>query len=181
MGPCHSRVLTASATFTGSVGPSVGQPPAEVIIGVQKNSFWLLRNTLNWAKMMALVTAAAPWLSHLCVLYSLQGCTGNQSKFKLNLNTAEACVLSPLLLTPFTHDCTPICCIISQSLLMMPQLLTWSLRRMRHYKRELDWLVVWCKNDGPVLNTSKTKELYFRRSKVMEHLHSTYREKPLRW
>lgn len=92
----------------------------------------------------------------------------------LNTGAPQGCVLSPMLFTLFTHDCTPIH--TSNSIIRFAANTTVVGLILDNeetaYRLEVEHLAMWCKDNNLVLNTSKTKEMIidFRRTKEKAHL-----------
>nr|XP_033487514.1 uncharacterized protein si:ch1073-145m9.1 [Epinephelus lanceolatus] len=99
--------------------------------------------------------------------------TNTSGSITLSTGAPQGCVLRPLLFTLLTHVCTP----------------TYSTNRMvkfadnttlvglitkdneTHYRKEVNHLTTWCRDNNLLLNVSKTKEIVvdFRRGWVVVH------------
>ncbi|KAK3534494.1 hypothetical protein QTP86_016310, partial [Hemibagrus guttatus] len=111
-------------------------------------------------------------------IYSfLTGCSqrvrvGHHTSTVLSISTGspQGCVLSPLLYSLFTHDCTPTH--HSNTIVKFADDVTvaglFSGGDKSAYRDEVERLTVWCRENNLLLNTSKTKELVidYRRKKT---------------
>ena len=88
---------------------------------------------------------------------------GNNISSSITLSTGapQGCVLSPLLFTLLTHDCTPTHS--SNHLVKFADDTTLvgliSNGDETHYRKEVELLTRWCKDNNLLLNVSKTKEV----------------------
>ena len=88
---------------------------------------------------------------------------GDNTSNSITLSTGapQGCVLSPLLFTLLTHDCTPTHS--SNHLVKFADDTTLvgliTENDETHYRREVELLTSWCKNNNLLLNVSKTKEI----------------------
>lgn len=83
------------------------------------------------------------------------------TSIKMNIGAPQGCVLSPVLYTLYTHDCSPVH--PSNSIIKFADDTTVvgliSNGDESAYREEIHRLAVWCSTNSLVLNTSKTKEL----------------------
>lgn len=79
----------------------------------------------------------------------------------MNSGAPQGCVLSPVLYTLYTHDCSPVHS--SNSIIKFAEDTTVvgliSNGEESAYPEEIHRLAAWCSKNSLVLNTSKTKEL----------------------
>ncbi|KAK3550504.1 hypothetical protein QTP86_033403, partial [Hemibagrus guttatus] len=98
-------------------------------------------------------------------------CQSEKPHITLNTGAPQGCVLSPALLTLFTHDCKPIHS--SNTIVRFADDTTVvgliSGNDETHYREEVQHLVEWCMESDLVLNTTKTKEILvdYRRTQKM--------------
>ncbi|KAK3521702.1 hypothetical protein QTP70_015808, partial [Hemibagrus guttatus] len=98
-------------------------------------------------------------------------CQSEKPHITLNTGAPQGCVLSPALLTLFTHDCKPIHS--SNTIVRFADDTTVvgliSGNDETHYREEVQHLVEWCMESDLVLNTTKTKEIVvdYRRTQKM--------------
>ncbi|XP_048089938.1 uncharacterized protein LOC125287899 [Alosa alosa] len=90
----------------------------------------------------------------------------SSSTITLNNDVPQGCVLSPLLYSPFTHDCAPV--YDSNAITKFADDTT----VVGLIREEVQHLAMWCKNNNLALNTQKTKEIIvdFRRAKSRAHI-----------
>ena len=97
---------------------------------------------------------------------------GHNTSMDLNLSTGspQGCVLSPLLYTLYTHDCSPV--YTNNTIVKFADDTTVvgliSNGDESAYRDEVERLVGWCRENNLLLNTAKTKELVvdFRRKRT---------------
>uniref|UniRef100_A0A669CX86 Reverse transcriptase domain-containing protein n=1 Tax=Oreochromis niloticus TaxID=8128 RepID=A0A669CX86_ORENI len=88
---------------------------------------------------------------------------GNKVSNSITLSTGapQGCVLSPLLFTLLTHDCTPT--YSSNHLVKFADDTTLvgliTKGDETHYRKEVELLTTWCRDNNLLLNVSKTKEV----------------------
>ena len=100
---------------------------------------------------------------------------GNNTSSSITLSTGapQGCVLSPLLFTLLTHDCTPTHS--SNHLVKFADDTTLvgliTKGDETHYREEVELLTRWCKDNNLLLNVSKTKEIVvnFQRGHTQHH------------
>ncbi|KAI3358148.1 hypothetical protein L3Q82_003149 [Scortum barcoo] len=100
---------------------------------------------------------------------------GNNISSSITLSTGapQGCVLSPLLFTLLTHDCTPTHS--SNHLVKFADDTTLvgliTKGDETHYRKEVQLLTRWCKDNNLLLNVSKTKEIVvsFQRGHTQHH------------
>ncbi|KAK3521940.1 hypothetical protein QTP70_020054 [Hemibagrus guttatus] len=87
--------------------------------------------------------------------------SGSSMALSISTGSPQGCVLSPLLYTLFTHDCTP--AHHSNTIIKFADDITVagpiSGEDEFTYKDEVEWMTVWCKENNLLFNTSKTKKL----------------------
>ncbi len=96
------------------------------------------------------------------------------TSIKLNIGAPQGCVLSPILYTLYTHDCSPIH--PSNTIIKFVDDTTVvgliSDRDESAYKGEIHRLAAWCSTNSLVPNTSKTKELIVDFRKKWDSVHA---------
>ncbi|KAL0184059.1 hypothetical protein M9458_019755, partial [Cirrhinus mrigala] len=95
---------------------------------------------------------------HLTVPQAVRVGSNTSSTIILNTGAPQGCVLSPLLFTLLSHDCTP-----SHSSNCVGLI---SKRDEADYRSEVSRLAMWCRDNNLSLNVEKTKEIVvdFRRA-----------------
>ncbi|KAJ8354257.1 hypothetical protein SKAU_G00218240 [Synaphobranchus kaupii] len=94
---------------------------------------------------------------------------GNNTSSSITLSTGapQGCVLSPLLFTLLTHDCTTTYSTNHMAKFADDTTLVGLITKddETHYRKEVDLLTTWCRDNNLLLNVSKTKEIVvdFRR------------------
>ena len=94
---------------------------------------------------------------------------GNNTSSSITLSTGapQGCVLSPLLFTLLTHDCTPTYSTNHMVKFADDTTLVGLITKNdeTNYRKEVNLLTTWCSNNNLLLNVSKTKEIVvdFRR------------------
>ena len=94
---------------------------------------------------------------------------GNNTSSSITLSTGapQGCVLSPLLFTLLTHDCTPTYSTNHMVKFADDTTLVGLITKNDEtsYRKEVNLLTMWCSNNNLLLNVSKTKEIVvdFRR------------------
>lgn len=94
------------------------------------------------------------------------------STIKLSIGAPQGCVLSPLLYSLYTSDCSPV--YPTNNIIKFADDITVIGQIVRgdetHYRAEIERLTEWCHNNNLKLNTLKTKELIldFRRKRQMD-------------
>ncbi|KAK3567074.1 hypothetical protein QTP86_009773 [Hemibagrus guttatus] len=103
------------------------------------------------------------WINSFLTGHSQRVRVGHHTSTCLSINTGspQGCVLSPLLYTLHTHDCTPThhsnTIVKFADDIMMVGLISGGDKST--YRDEVEWLTVWCRGNNLLHNTSKTKEL----------------------
>ncbi|KAK3548896.1 hypothetical protein QTP70_021243, partial [Hemibagrus guttatus] len=121
---------------------------------------------------LGLPLSISMWIYSFLTGHSQRVRVGHHTSTVLSISTIspQGCVLSPLLYTLFTHECTPIH--HSNTIVKFADDITVAgLLYKGHesaYRDEVERLTVWCRENNLLLNTSKTKELVidYRRKKT---------------
>ena len=111
---------------------------------------------------MGLSTSLFNWLLDFLGQRPQVVCDDNSSSsITLSTGAPQGCVLSPLLFTLLTHDCTTTYStnhiVKSADDTTLVGLITKG--DESHYRNEVNLLTTWCRNNNLLLNVSKTKEI----------------------
>lgn len=117
-------------------------------------------------------TAIVKWIADFLTNRTqyVQAKTIHSSTLSTSTGAPQGCVLSPVLFTTYTNDCTahqPGCSLIKfADDAALVALLT---NTEHHYREEVVQFTDWCQHNGLLLNVSKTKELIidFRSKKML--------------
>ena len=124
---------------------------------------------INKLDRLGLNTSLCNWLLDFLTERPQAVRVGNNTSSTITLSTGapQGCVLSPLLFTLLTHDCTPT--FSTNHIIKFADDTTVvgliSNGDETNYRNEVSQLVMWCKDNNLLLNVSKTKEIVvdFRR------------------